>query len=58
MTEMLVALDITRAAWFPLLVVFVLGLVVAGLGWSMRHEIRKINLPRATDDARDNDDKA
>lgn len=37
--------DSVRAGWLPLLIVVGIGIVVGLLYWSMRHEIKKINVP-------------
>lgn len=38
-----------QAGWLPLLLIVVLGLVIAGLGWSMAHEMKKIKVPSAAE---------
>lgn len=38
-----------HAGWLPLLLIVVLGLVIAGLGWSMAHEMKKIKVPSAAE---------
>ena len=44
------------ASWFPLAMVIGIGVVMFGLYLSMRHEIRKITVPRT--DAGEPDDAA
>lgn len=47
----MVLLDLADASWFPLAMIFALGVVMYLLYRSMRHELRKIRVPRRQEPA-------